>query len=649
MPRRSLAVGVSLMCALAIGAAQQPPAPSAETTPSFRSGVSYVELDASVLDRDRNPVRGLSASDFTVLEDGRPQRILSFSEINIPDSAPAGSVREVAPAVQATDEAMQRRLVVILLDDGQSPVGRPEENRTKEVAKMIVDQLRPADLAAVYFTRLHTGAQDFTSDHAKLQAAIDTFVPFRSPIDSRDVEYNDYILRNSFDRIQTIAKALSALPGRRKALFYFGVGVRMPNPNKVLEFAQLTQIFRDAQRANLNIFPIDPSGLTGLDDFGATESGLPPSRRPTDASASEFYRTVAENTGGLAIVNRNDFKTVVPRVLRENGAYYLLGYESPNVKADGRLRRITVRVNRRGVTVRARSGYYGARADIPTKATVAPVAPTATSPAKVASNPELDQVLTRMAAYLAAYAEQYSSTIATEHYTQSYGRGVNFRQRTLQAEFGIVRLPGHQWLAFRDVTHVDGKAIADREGRLATLFQNPSADALKRADAITEESTRFNVGPIRRTVNNPAIVLDALDGRNQSRFRFSKDGEETLDGTRVWRLRFTEQARPTFIRTFNDEDAALVGRAWVDPIAGRPLRVEITIPGLAMSGQAGTIRFAATINVTFHEDQRLRLWVPATMTERYDGSGNAGEIAAGNARYTDYRRFGVEIKEELAK
>ena len=54
------------------------------------------------------------------------------------------------------------------------------------------------------------------------------------------------------------------------------------------------------------------------------------------------------------------------------------------------------------------------------------------------------QVLARMAAYLAAYAEQYSSTIATEHYTQSYGSGVNFRQRTLQAEFGIVRLPGHR-------------------------------------------------------------------------------------------------------------------------------------------------------------------------------------------------------------
>ena len=256
-----------------------------------------------------------------------------------------------------------------------------------------------------------------------------------------------------------------------------------------------------------------------------------------------------------------------------------------------------------------------------------------------------------MAAYLAAYAEQYSSTIATEHLQAEFNPAApDLGLSRLDAEFGIVRLPGHsQWLAFRDVTAVDGKPIADRQGRLAALFQGPSASALKQADKITQESTRFNVGPILRTVNNPAVVLEALDARNQSRFKFSKGGEETLDGARVWMLRFTEQARPTFITTFKGEDEPLVGRAWVDPVAGRLFRVEITIPGMIMSGQTTAVRFAATINVTFHEDPRLRLWVPATMTERYAGAGNVGEIAAGDASYTDYRRFGVETKEELAK
>ena len=201
---------------------------------------------------------------------------------------------------------------------------------------------------------------------------------------------------------------------------------------------------------------------------------------------------------------------------------------------------------------------------------------------------------------------------------------------------------GSQWLGFRDVTRVDGQPIADHEGRLAKLFQNPSADALKQADAITEESTRFNVGPILRTMNNPTVVLEALDARNQGRFKFSKGGEDTLDGTRAWMLRFTEQARPTFITTFKGEDEPLTGRAWVDPMVGRLLRVEITV-----AAHSANLPFTATINVTFQEDPRLRLWVPATMTEQY--SVGARILAAGDAHYTDYRRFGVETKEELAK
>ena len=102
------------------------------------------------------------------------------------------------------------------------------------------------------------------------------------------------------------------------------------------------------------------------------------------------------------------------------------------------------------------------------------------------------------------------------------------------------------------------------------------------------------------------------------------------------------QRTPTFITTFKGEDEPLVGRAWVDPSAGRLFRVEITV-----AARGGSVGFTMTINVTFHEDPRLRLWVPATMTERY--TVGARDFATGTATYTDYRRFGVETKEELAK
>jgi hypothetical protein len=263
--------------------------------------------------------------------------------------------------------------------------------------------------------------------------------------------------------------------------------------------------------------------------------------------------------------------------------------------------------------------------------------------------PTLDDVLARLADYLTNYSASYSSTIATERYRQTYASGRTRGERALEAEFGIVRLPGTAgWVGFRDVTRVDGRQIEDREGRLARLFLAPSSASLKQADAITEESTRFNVGPIQRTVNNPTCVLVALDPRNQPRFKFSKGGEQTLNGARVWILRFTEVVRPTIIQTLSGENEPIQGRAWVDPSSGRLLRAELGLATVSMHpGVSGVDRFSATIDVSFKEDQRLQLWVPATMTERYNDNGS--EIAAGDATYTNYRQFGVDTADELAK
>ena len=140
------------------------------------------------------------------------------------------------------------------------------------------------------------------------------------------------------------------------------------------------EVFRAARLANVNIYPIDPSGLGGVDDVGVAE----PSVRTGSIGINpmqEFLREVADNTGGVAIVNREDFDTAVPRILKENGSYYLLGYESPNLKTDGKLRKIDVKVDRPGVTVRSRSGYLGPRA---ADATAAP-AKAGSLPAKLAT------------------------------------------------------------------------------------------------------------------------------------------------------------------------------------------------------------------------------------------------------------------------
>src|ERR1043165_2119879 len=89
---------VCLACLLRAEPAQ-PPLPQPQAT--FQSGVDVVQVDVSVLDKDRKPVRGLTREDFTVLEDGKPRPIVAFAPVNLAEQAAsparASWVREVAP------------------------------------------------------------------------------------------------------------------------------------------------------------------------------------------------------------------------------------------------------------------------------------------------------------------------------------------------------------------------------------------------------------------------------------------------------------------------------------------------------------------------------------------------------------------------
>jgi hypothetical protein len=257
----------------------------------------------------------------------------------------------------------------------------------------------------------------------------------------------------------------------------------------------------------------------------------------------------------------------------------------------------------------------------------------------------LADVLGRMRAYLVAYGEQYSATIATERYRQTSGL-VNdplYKQTLLESDFGIVRVPGvGQWIGLRDVHRADGRAVENREDRLARLFANPLDAATTQADRIIEESARFNIGPVRRTINNPAIVLKLLDPENEFRLRFSKGGEETQDGVRLWVINFFEQYLPTLIRSSQGDDEPSQGRLWIEPVSGRLHRADITFRNAA----PGMRSFRASLSVTFQEEQRLHIWVPAKMVERYESASI--DFVGGEATYTDYRRFGVKTQEEFA-
>ena len=256
-------------------------------------------------------------------------------------------------------------------------------------------------------------------------------------------------------------------------------------------------------------------------------------------------------------------------------------------------------------------------------------------------DPSVERVVAHMHAYLIEYSRQLPATIATEKYEQRAGSGALRQRRVLESDFGLVQIPGDNgWLGFREVRSADGRAVTDSAHRLADLFAKPSASAMKQARRIAEESARFNIGPIFRTINDPTIVLELLDPRH-AHMRFAKDDEATIGGVDVWVLKFEEIGRPTIIKTRDLEDRPARGRAWVEPGTGRIHRVEATI-----QLRSGNATLEGTIDVRFAHDARLGFAVPAKMTERYANS-SLGVVSSGEATYGNYRRFTVDTHEDL--
>jgi hypothetical protein len=255
------------------------------------------------------------------------------------------------------------------------------------------------------------------------------------------------------------------------------------------------------------------------------------------------------------------------------------------------------------------------------------------------AEPTLDDVLARMHAYLDEYAKQLPAMIATERYQQRFGSGMRKSQRLLISDYGLIQVQGDsEWLGFREVLSVDGKPVTDSGRRLAELLAKPTAHSLQQARLIAEESARYNIGPVVRTINDPAVVLELLDGRHRNRMRFSKNGEDTIDRVRVWIVRYQEFGNPTIIRTRDRKDVPTRGRAWIDPATGRILRGDLSVdPGMGVTG---------TLDVTFEHDDRMGFAVPSKMTERYTNR-NLVNVSTGEATYSNYRRFTVDTEENI--
>jgi VWFA-related protein len=379
-------------------AAQEPSTPK----PTFRAGVDVVQVDVSVLDKDRKPVRGLTAADFTVLEDGKPRPVAAFVPVDLPEPerVPAGAewLRDVGPDVSTNAVRPEGRLVVIMFDWSIRFV---DQELARRIAVAAVDQLGPGDLASVVFTSGFANAgtpQNFTADRSRLLAAINRpFAaaiqnppkgsPFHDPRNDNDVMLDDpegyeagdcYCRMCVPDTIGRIADTVREVRGRRKVLLFIGTYVRLyeslqgPTTRLGPEFrpgraglpvvhpgvcsaylkTAREKMERATSLANLTIHAVDPVGMETAWNSPMGGSLIGQMDRRDDLTA------LADTTGGRTVLNTNAPEALIPAIIEESGSYYLVAFAPADPGGKGKFHKIEVKVNRPGVSVRTTGGYY---------------------------------------------------------------------------------------------------------------------------------------------------------------------------------------------------------------------------------------------------------------------------------------------------
>jgi VWFA-related protein len=370
---------------------------------TFKSEVGVVEINAVVTDAAGNFVRDLTKDDFQVYEEGRLRPFSLFSLVDMPVPSSAGAVgRAAGPEsdVRTLAESQGGRVYVIVLDDLHTAPLRT--TLLKAAARRFIEQyFYPGDQAAVVFTGPGQAAgQELTSSRRLLLAAIDRFrgqqidsaadgrlQTFRQQqgIDAGDqsttplADPNDaersFNARRTLNTLRDAAGWMADIQGRRKSLIFFSEGIDY-DMTDVFNAPGASAVQMDARdsvgsatRSNVSIYSIDPRGLSGLSDefieLAEPQNATRTQREQLGTQgierdlrvAQNNLRMLAEQTGGLSIVNSNDFARGFERIVRDNSTYYVLGYYTQPDSKGGKFRKIDVRVRRPGLQVRARRGY----------------------------------------------------------------------------------------------------------------------------------------------------------------------------------------------------------------------------------------------------------------------------------------------------
>jgi VWFA-related protein len=417
----SLVVPASLAASPQASSAPQTPsapAPTANTQqqPVIRSTTSLVQVSVVVFDKHGNPVTGLKKSDFTLLDENKPQDIAFFSASAPALSTPSNPLPPNVFTNRFDLKGQEPGAVSIVLFDALNTSSQDQSYVRQQVLSFLRN-LKPQDHVAAYALNnqlliLH----DFTQDSAALVNVVNHFTPkeiayfdashpayFDIPALNDDVMWmrfqdrmnqaNAIIADDSkieraqltADAIQAIADHVATIPGRKNLIWVTGgfplevvAETLAPDRATSLLSLQAQQAFRALNRVDMAIYPVDATGVVTASNMDPqngyhaaslgcgdciNESPNPSPGMFARQDLRDSERMLADATGGQAFYGNNDLRNALDRAFDDGRFAYELGFYPSNSQWNGKFRKIKIEVKGEGLRLRYRKGYLAVKED----------------------------------------------------------------------------------------------------------------------------------------------------------------------------------------------------------------------------------------------------------------------------------------------
>jgi VWFA-related protein len=344
-----------LVVSVASLTAQQPPAEPAQPQrpPTIRTGTNLVRVDVTVLDQRGDPVKDLTADDFHIEEDGIPQPVQTFQLVEAsghPDTGDDLSLPIRSPEHARAEAAREGvRVFLIFWDEYHVHPFASAITAREALSDFVLNAFGPRDLVAIMDPLLPTDAIRFTRDRRDLAEAIrrlngrrGVYSPARSVMEEEMMRRPQGVDRVRYEVTMSALKAAAVFLGTlregRKSILFVSEGTWRMGTGTPLQ----RDVIAAANEHNTAIYTMDPRGL---------------GPRPSD-----MLMDLANSTGGQAFVNTNAPGRLLRQIVKQASAYYLLGYAARSSPSDGQFHKVRVKVKRRDLEVRARSGYWAPNA-----------------------------------------------------------------------------------------------------------------------------------------------------------------------------------------------------------------------------------------------------------------------------------------------